>query len=97
MLLGLLTPFLIGAVCAIRLPVLHFAVIMIIGICIYAAARGEVYDSNTTLLLWCVAYVGLLQIGYVFSNCVLYLLHNESGVHARRRFTSLLRSKYSRH
>jgi uncharacterized protein YqgC (DUF456 family) len=92
---GLLVSFLIGVICAIRLPILHFTLVVIIGVCIYGFAYHASYASNTQLLLWCIAYGGVLQLGYVFSNCIFYLVYVRTGARKRRNFTSAMRSKYS--
>lgn len=90
---GLLVSFLIGAVCAIRLPILHFTLIVIAGILVFACSAA--YESSAGIFLWCLAYAALMQIGYVFSNYIFHLIYARAHVRQRRNFSPVMRSKYS--
>jgi uncharacterized protein YqgC (DUF456 family) len=92
---GLLVSFLIGALCAIRLPALHFMLVVIMGISAYALIYQGSYSSNGNLILWCIIYAAMLQVGYVFSNFIFYLIYSRAGSRERGNFSAFMRSRYS--
>lgn len=75
---------LVGMLCAIRLPILHFTLVVIAGVCVYAVLFHSSYDSAGQLLVWCLIYGALLQFGYVCSHCIFYLMYIRTAAKERR-------------
>lgn len=75
---------LVGMVCAIRVPILHFTLVVIAGVCVYAVVFQSSYVSAGQLLVWCLIYGALLQFGYVCTHCIFYLTYIRTAVKERR-------------
>lgn len=71
---ALLISFVIGALCATRIPVLHFTILVSAVMIAYAmigiASGSAVMDT----ILWCAAYAVLLEAGYMFSHLAYYMI-----------------------
>lgn len=71
---ALLISFVVGALCAARIPVLHFTILVLAVMIAYAfigtSSGGGVIDR----VLSCAAYAVLLEAGYMFSHLLYYLI-----------------------
>ena len=92
---ALLISFAIGALCAARIPVLHFTIlvsaVMIAYSVIGIASGGAIMDT----FLWCAAYAVLLEAGYMFSHLLYYMIVAKAAKRDGEEPASKLRSRTS--
>ncbi|WP_112436873.1 hypothetical protein [Rhizobium sp. AN80A] len=72
---ALVISLLIGAICALRVPVLVFALLVIAVLVIYAVVS---YSSGSTLwhaVLWGGAFAVMLEAGYVLTHVLLHAFY----------------------
>jgi hypothetical protein len=87
--------FLIGVVCALRMPVLVFTITVLIVMIVYAIAS---YSTGSTLVqsvAWGLAFAVVLEAGYLFGHAILYGLYSRRTADGRRRVWQKVQSKYS--
>ncbi|MDI7862986.1 hypothetical protein MRS76_13565 [Rhizobiaceae bacterium n13] len=92
---ALAVSFVIGAICAVRMPVLIFTLIVVAVMFVYAGAS---YSSGTSVvhaIAWGVALAAVLQAGYVFTHVLLYFFYTRRSADAHKRAPQDIRSKYS--
>lgn len=77
--------FVIGAICAVRLPILPFTLVVVVGIACYAFTLIGSGNPATTITLWCLFYAASLQAGYFFTHFLLYLIYVKIGGRDRKR------------
>ncbi|OCJ07880.1 hypothetical protein A6U87_11465 [Rhizobium sp. AC44/96] len=92
---SLLVLFLVGAVCAVRLPILHFTLVVVIVIAGYALASIGSAKSGIEVFVWSALYAGALEGGYILANCLFYLVFVKFFARKYKRPPSNLNSKYS--
>ena len=93
---ALATCLLIGAVCALRVPILVFALIAFTVMLIYAVVS---YSGGSTALQavgWGFVFAAVLQTGYVLSYWLIYLLYSRRAAKDRVAPSGKMHSKYSR-
>lgn len=84
--------FLVGAVCAVRLPVLLFTVIVVIVVVAFASFITA--SSTTETVIWAFIYAGVLEAGYLFVHCLFYLVYVRRAARTNKRSPAEMTSKY---
>jgi hypothetical protein len=87
--------FVVGAVCAVRLPVLLFTIVVALVVVVFAVTSHSIGNSVGSSALWALAYAAALEAGYVFSHCLFYLAYVRRSSQASKADSSEMRSKYS--
>ncbi|SEI00597.1 hypothetical protein SAMN05216228_101560 [Rhizobium tibeticum] len=90
---ALLVSFVIGAVCALRMPILVFTLVVIAVMIACGVASYATGSSFLHAIGWGLIFAAVLEAGYVFTHGVLFFLY------ARRanneRTSRKVHSKYS--
>lgn len=82
---------LVGMVCAIRVPILHFTLVVIAGVCVYAVVFSRLMFPPDNC--WSGASsTARLQFGYVCTHCIFYLTYIRTAVKERRSSSQKNRS-----
>ena len=71
----LIATFFIGAGCALKMPIFHFTIVFALGLVIYALSFLGSGEPITTVVLWCALFGVAVQLGYVFTHFMLYLVY----------------------
>ncbi|MDP9811581.1 putative membrane protein [Rhizobium tibeticum] len=90
---ALLVSFVIGAICALRMPILVFTLVVVAVILTCAIAS---YSTGSTFLHsigWGLLFAAVLEAGYLFTHGVLYFLYARRGHNGRT--SRKVQSKYS--
>jgi hypothetical protein len=87
--------FLIGVVCALRMPVLVFTIAVLIVMIAYAIASYSIGSTLLQSVAWSVAFAVVLEAGYLFGHGILYCLYSRRTAGGRRRVWQKIQSKYS--
>jgi uncharacterized membrane protein len=85
---------LIGAVCALRVPVLIFALLVLAVLAIYAVVS---YTTGNTLwyaIGWGIAFAVALEAGYVLTHVLLHAFYARRVDNAEKRAPQGTRSKF---
>jgi len=85
--------FLVGAVCAVRLPVLLFTVIVVIVVVAFASFISA--GSTVERVVWAFTHAGALEAGYLFVHCLFYLVYVRRAARVGKRPAAEMTSKYS--
>jgi hypothetical protein len=92
---ALAVSFVVGAICAVRLPVLIFTLIVVFVMIAFAAASMTMGNSVLATALWSLAYAAMLEAGYIFVHGLFYLFYVKRAARGSKRPSSEIRSKYS--
>lgn len=93
---ALIVSFVVGAVCAVRLPVLIFTLMVSLVAIVFAAISLHAGTSLASTAIWTLVYAAALEIGYVLAHGLLYFLYIKRSERASRQQPPLdLPSKYS--
>ncbi len=93
---ALIVSFVVGAVCAVRLPILIFTLVVFLVATVFAAINIHAGISVASTAIWTIAYAASLEIGYVLAHALLYFLYIKRSERASRQQSPLdLPSKYS--
>lgn len=72
---GLVLSFAVGALCALRVPILHFTIIVVAIMVGYAVMNIGTSSSVTEILAWSMLLAIVLEAGYVFPHLLFYLVY----------------------
>lgn len=87
--------FLIGVICALRMPVLIFTLTVLIVMIAYAIASYSIGSSLLQSVAWSLAFAVVLEAGYLSGHGILYCLYSQRTEGGRRRLWQKVHSKYS--
>ncbi|KQV70495.1 hypothetical protein ASC90_09460 [Rhizobium sp. Root1220] len=87
--------FLVGAACALRMPVLVFTIVVLIVLIAYAAASYTTGSSALSSMIWAFIFAAVLEAGYLVSHGILYLVYVKGAGRERKRSSADVSSKYS--
>ena len=87
--------FAIGALCALKIPVLHFAIVVMAVMAVYTIACVLSGGPVVASLLWMVLFAVSLEAGYVFDHLIAYLTATRVTKQEVKTSASKLRSRYS--
>jgi hypothetical protein len=93
--LAIAVAFLIGAVCAVRLPVLIFTLIVALVMVVFGAISYSSGYSLGSAALFAVIYAAALEGGYVLAHFVFYLVYVRRASRGDKRRSGKVTSKYS--
>ena len=74
---SLFATFFVGAICALRLPIFHFTVFLVVGILIAVLIFIVGGASEFGIIRSVIIYAVALELGYVFANYSLYLIYTK--------------------
>jgi len=85
--------FVIGAICALRLPILIFTLIVVFVMLGYAIVGVTTGSGILAAIAWAMALATLLEAGYLFTHAILYCVYTRraSGARSSRK----IQSKYT--
>ncbi|MEZ2218587.1 hypothetical protein [Rhizobium sp. RCC_161_2] len=86
---GLVLSFAVGALCALRVPILHFTIIVLAIMVGYAAMQIGTGSSVTDILLWSALLAVVLEAGYVFPHLLFYVVYVKLLGRDRRRSSDI--------
>jgi hypothetical protein len=92
---ALLISFAIGALCAARIPVLHFTVLVAAVMGAYASIGIATASPALNTVLWAAIYAVMLEAGYMFSHLLYYLIVVKVIKRDAKKPSSELRSRTS--
>lgn len=72
---GLVLSFVVGALCALRVPILHFTIIVLAIMVGYAAINIGTGSSVTQIFVWTALLAIVLEAGYVFPHLLFYVVY----------------------
>ena len=72
---GLIVSFVVGALCALRVPILLFTIIVLIVMAGYAFANIGSGSSALDIALWSFILAAVLEAGYIFPRLLLYIIY----------------------
>ena len=91
---ALIISFLIGAVCALRVPVLIFALIVLVVMVAYAGVSYSTGSSLMQAIAWGFVFSVVLEAGYVFTHVLLHSFYTRRASDAEKRSPQQAQSKY---
>lgn len=87
--------FLTGVVCALRMPILIFTLIVLIVMIACAIASYSVGSSLLQSIAWALAFAGVLEAGYLSGHGILHCLYSRRRTAVgRRRLWRKIHSRY---
>ncbi|KGE01594.1 hypothetical protein [Rhizobium sp. YS-1r] len=86
---------LIGAVCALRMPILVFAIVAFIVMAVYAAMSYAAGSTAWQAIGWGFLFAALLEAGYVVSYWLLYFFYSRRTAGKRETASRKVQSRYS--
>jgi hypothetical protein len=72
---GLVLSFVVGALCALRVPILHFTIVVLAIMVGYAAINIGTGSSVTQIFVWTALLAIVLEAGYVFPHLLFYVVY----------------------
>ncbi|MGV1760061.1 hypothetical protein [Rhizobium sp. P44RR-XXIV] len=72
---GLIISFAVGVLCALRVPILHFTIIVLIVMVGYSLANIGSANSTLDNIGWSFVLAAVLEAGYIFPHVLLYLVY----------------------
>jgi hypothetical protein len=87
--------FLVGLVFALRLPILHFTIAMIVVVIAYALTALSVGHVTSAVLKSSLIYGAVLEFGYVFAHLILYFAYLKMSGRQRNIPAPDMQSKFS--
>lgn len=72
---GLIVSFVVGALCALRVPILLFTIIVLIVMVGYALSNIGSGSSALDILVWSFILAAVLEAGYIFPRMLLYVIY----------------------
>jgi len=72
---GLIISFVVGVLCALRVPILHFTIIVVIVMVGYALANIGSGNSAIDIVAWSFILAAVLEAGYIFPHVVFYVVY----------------------
>ncbi|WP_028747161.1 hypothetical protein [Rhizobium mesoamericanum] len=87
--------FLVGAICAVRLPVLLFTLIVALIVVVFAVIGHGLGNSFATVAVWAIIYAAALEAGYLFVHWLFYLFYVKRTAQKTKQASPEIRSKYS--
>jgi len=72
---GLFLSFAVGVLCALRVPILHFTIIVVLIIAGYVMANIGSGRSAAELASWSAILAVVLEAGYLFPHLLFYLVY----------------------
>lgn len=94
---GLIISFAVGVLCALRVPILHFTIIVLIVMVGYALANIGSGSSALHILRWSFVLAVVLEAGYIFPHVLLYVVYVKLLGRDIRRSTSQTGSRFFAH
>ncbi len=85
--------FVIGAISALRLPVLIFTLIVLVVMAAYAVFSFSTGSAVLPAVGWSIAFAAALEAGYLFTHGALYFLYVRRA--SDRRSAQKIQSKYT--
>lgn len=92
---ALVISFILGAVCALRLPILIFTLVTLVVIFLFAASAIGMGYTVATAAMWAILLTVAIEAGYVAMHGVFYLLYVRKREFDRKRTPLEVNSKYS--
>ncbi|MBO9196849.1 hypothetical protein J5277_22315 [Rhizobium sp. 16-449-1b] len=92
--LAIVIAFIVGAVCAVRLPVLIFTLIVALVVVVFAVTSHGLGDSIGSSVLWGLAYAAALEAGYVFAHCLFYMVYVRRSSREDKQPSAKITSRY---
>ncbi len=86
--------FLVGAVSAVRLPVLIFTLIVALVVAVFAVTSYGLGASIVSSALWGLAYAAALEAGYVFAHCLFYMVYVRRSSREDKQTPAKMTSRY---
>lgn len=72
---GLIVSFVVGALCALRVPILLFTIIVLIVMVGYALSNIGSGSSALDIIAWSFILAAVLEAGYIFPRMLLYVIY----------------------
>lgn len=72
---GLIISFAVGVLCALRVPILHFTIIVLIVMFGYAIASVGSGSSALGIIGWSFILAAALEAGYIFPHVLFYIVY----------------------
>lgn len=72
---GLIISFAVGVLCALRVPILHFTIIVLIVMVGYALANIGSGNSAINIIGWSFILAAVLEAGYIFPHVIFYVVY----------------------
>lgn len=72
---GLIISFAVGVLCALRVPILHFTIIVLIVMVGYAIANIGSGNSVLAVIGWSFILAAVLEAGYIFPHVLFYVVY----------------------
>ncbi|MBB3399616.1 MULTISPECIES: hypothetical protein [unclassified Rhizobium] len=91
---ALVISFLIGAVCALRVPVLIFTLIVLVVMIAYAGASYFAGSPVLNAFAWGFVFAVVLEAGYVFAHVVLHAFYARRASDTEKRAPQQAQPKY---
>jgi hypothetical protein len=91
----LVIAFIIGLLCAVRLPILIFTLVVLVIIIVLAATAIVLGNSVFEALIWAFLVAAALEAGCVAMNGIFYMLYVRKHVNERKHTQLGVDSKYS--
>jgi vacuolar-type H+-ATPase subunit I/STV1 len=86
---GLVLSFAVGALCALRVPILHFTIIVLAIVVGYAVMNIGTGSSAIDILSWAALLAVILEAGYIFPHLLFYVVYVKLLGRERRRSPDL--------
>jgi len=91
---ALVVSFLIGAICALRVPVLIFTLIVLVVMIAYAGVSYSTGSPFTHAIAWGFVFAVVLEAGYVFTHVFLHAFYTRLASDAEKRAPQEAHPKY---
>ncbi|GAC1045786.1 hypothetical protein [Rhizobium sp. No.120] len=72
---GLIVSFVVGALCALRVPILLFTIIVLVVMVGYALSNIGSDSSALDIAAWSFILAAVLEAGYIFPHLLLYIIY----------------------
>ncbi|HEY0122522.1 MAG TPA: hypothetical protein VGC14_12320 [Rhizobium sp.] len=82
---GLVLSFVVGALCALRVPILHFTIVVLAIMVGYAVMNIGTGSSVTEICAWSALLAVVLEAGYLFPHLLFYVVYVKLLGRDRRR------------
>ncbi|QND45352.1 hypothetical protein HB780_06270 (plasmid) [Rhizobium lusitanum] len=86
---GLVLSFAVGALCALRVPILHFTIIVLAIVVGYAVMNIGTGSSAIEIISWAALLAVILEAGYIFPHLLFYVVYVKLLGRERRRSPDL--------
>ncbi|EJK86703.1 hypothetical protein MOV66_06210 [Agrobacterium sp. SHOUNA12C] len=86
---GLVLSFAVGALCALRVPILHFTILVLAIMVGYAVMNIGTASSAIEVFSWTALLAVILEAGYVFPHLLFYVVYVKLLGRDRRRSSGI--------